>query len=137
MKFDLNDKVAIVTGASQGIGETIAVEMANSGAYVICLARNKDALDSTIDIIEKNGKKAAAFSCDISDNDQFNQIVKNVIDERDKIDILVNNAGITNDTLLMRMSNEQWDNVLDINIKITLIKYILFQLSNFATLSYL
>ena len=55
MKFDLNNKVAIVTGASQGIGETIAVEMANSGAYVICLARNKDALDSTINIIEKNG----------------------------------------------------------------------------------
>ena len=51
MKFDLNNKVAIVTGASQGIGETIAVEMANSGAYVICLARNKDALDSTINII--------------------------------------------------------------------------------------
>jgi len=55
MKFDLNNKVAIVTGASQGIGETIAVEMANSGAYVICLARNKNALDSTINIIEKNG----------------------------------------------------------------------------------
>ena len=54
MKFDLNNKVAIVTGASQGIGETIAVEMANSGAYVICLARNKDALDSTINIIESN-----------------------------------------------------------------------------------
>ena len=55
MKFDLNNKVAIVTGASQGIGETIAVEMANSGAYVICLARNKNALDATINIIEKNG----------------------------------------------------------------------------------
>ena len=117
MKFDLKNKVAIVTGASQGIGETIAVEMANSGAYVICLARNKDALDSTINIIEKNGKQAVAHSCDISNNDQFNQIVKNVIDEQGKIDILVNNAGITNDTLLMRMSDEQWDNVLDINLK--------------------
>ena len=117
MKFNLNNKVAIVTGASQGIGETIAVEMANSGAYVICLARNKDALDSTINIIEKNGKQAVAYSCDISNNDQFNHIVKNVIDEHDKIVILVNNAGITNDTLLMRMSDEQWDNVLDINLK--------------------
>ena len=76
MKFDLNNKVAIVTGASQGIGETIAIEMANSGAYVICLARNKDALDSTIKIIEKNGKQAAAYSCDILDNNQFNHIVK-------------------------------------------------------------
>ena len=117
MKFNLNNKVAIVTGASQGIGETIAVEMANSGAYVICLARNKDALDSTINIIEKNGKQAIAYSCDISNNDQFNQIIKSVIEEHEKIDILVNNAGITNDTLLMRMSDEQWDNVLDINLK--------------------
>ena len=93
MKFDLNNKVAIVTGASQGIGETIAVEMANSGAYVICLARNKDALDSTLNIIEKNGKQAAAYSCDISNNDQFNQIIKSVVKEHEKIDILVNNAG--------------------------------------------
>ena len=112
MKFNLNNKVAIVTGASQGIGETIAVEMANSGAYVICLARNKDALDSTINIIEKNGKQAVAYSCDISNNDQFNQIIKIVIEEHEKIDILVNNAGITNDALLMRMSDE-----LDINLK--------------------
>ena len=89
MKFNLNNKVAIVTGASQGIGETIAVEMANSGAYVICLARNKDALDSTINIIEKNGKQAVAYSCDISNNDQFNQIIKIVIEEHEKIDILV------------------------------------------------
>ena len=66
MKFDLKDKVAIVTGASQGIGETISVEMANSGAHVICLARNKDALDSTINIIDKNEKQAVAYPCDIN-----------------------------------------------------------------------
>ena len=62
-------------------------------------------------------ENSSAYSCDISNNDQFNQIVKSVIDEHEKIDILVNNAGITNDTLLMRMSDEQWDNVLDINLK--------------------
>ena len=117
MKFDLNDKIAIVTGASQGIGETIAVEIAKSGANVFCLARNKDALDSTINKIISNGDKASAYSCDISDNEQFNNIVTDIFKEYGSIDILVNNAGITNDTLLMRMSDDQWDSVLDINLK--------------------
>ena len=117
MKFDLNGKIAIVTGASQGIGETIAVEMAKSGANVFCLARNKNALDSTINKIISNGDKASAYSCDISDNEQFNNIVTNIFKEYGSIDILVNNAGITNDTLLMRMSDDQWDSVLNINLK--------------------
>ena len=117
MKFDLNGKIAIVTGASRGIGETIAVEMAKSGANVFCLARNKDALDSTINKIISNGDKASAYSCDISDNEQFNNIVTDIFKEYGSIDILVNNAGITNDTLLMRMSDDQWDSVLNINLK--------------------
>ena len=117
MKFDLNNKIAIVTGASQGIGETIAVEMAKSGANVFCLARNKNALDSTINKIISNGDKASAYSCDISDNEQFNNIVTDIFKEYGSIDILVNNAGITNDTLLMRMSDDQWDSVLNINLK--------------------
>ena len=117
MKFDLNDKIAIVTGASQGIGETIAVEMAKSGANVFCLARNKNALNSTINKIISNGDKAFAYSCDISDNEQFNNIVTDIFKEYGSIDILVNNAGITNDTLLMRMSDDQWDSVLNINLK--------------------
>ena len=117
MKFDLNGKIAIVTGASQGIGETIAVEMAKSGANVFCLARNKKALESTINKIISNGDKASAYSCDISDNEQFNNIVTDIFKEYGSIDILVNNAGITNDTLLMRMSDDQWDSVLNINLK--------------------
>ena len=117
MKFNLNDKIAIVTGASQGIGETIAVEMAKSGANVFCLARNKNALDSTINKIISNGDKASAYSCDISDNEQFNNIVTDIFKEYGSIDILVNNAGITNDTLLMRMSDDQWDSVININLK--------------------
>ena len=117
MKFDLNDKIAIVTGASQGIGETIAVEMAKSGANVFCLARNQNALNATINKIISNGDKASAYSCDISDNEQFNNIVTDIFKEYGSIDILVNNAGITNDTLLMRMSDDQWDSVLDINLK--------------------
>mgnify|MGYP001350793024 CR=1 FL=1 len=117
MKFDLNGKIAVVTGASQGIGKTIAIEMAKSGANVFCVARNKEALDSTIKKIIGNGDKASAYSCDILDNKQFNNIVTDIFKEFGSIDILVNNAGITNDTLLMRMSDDQWDSVLNINLK--------------------
>ena len=117
MKFDLNNKIAIVTGASQGIGETIAVEMAKSGARVFCLARNKEALDSTVNKIISNGDKASAYSCDISNNKQFSEIVTNIFRDQGSIDILVNNAGITNDNLVMRMSDDQWDRVLNINLK--------------------
>jgi 3-oxoacyl-[acyl-carrier protein] reductase len=117
MRFDLSNKTAIVTGASQGIGETIAIEMAKSGATVFCLARNKEALDATIKKITENGGKATAFSCDISNNDDFKSIVLNIVKENGSIDILVNNAGITKDNLLMRMSDDQWDDVLNINLK--------------------
>ena len=117
MRFDLSNKIAIVTGASQGIGETIAIEMAKSGATVFCLARNKEALDTTIKKITENGGKATAFSCDISNNDDFKAIILNIVKEYGSIDILVNNAGITKDNLLMRMSDDQWDDVLNINLK--------------------
>ena len=117
MRFDLSNKTAIVTGASQGIGETIAIEMAKSGATVFCLARNKEALDTTIKKITENGGKATAFSCDISNNDDFKAIILNIVKEYGSIDILVNNAGITKDNLLMRMSDDQWDDVLNINLK--------------------
>jgi 3-oxoacyl-[acyl-carrier protein] reductase len=117
MKFDLSNKTALVTGASQGIGETIAIEMAKSGATVFCLARNKEALDTTIKKITENGGKATAFSCDISNNDDFKSIILNIVKEYGSIDILVNNAGITKDNLLMRMSDDQWDDVLNINLK--------------------
>ena len=117
MRFDLSNKTAIVTGASQGIGETIAIEMAKSGAIVFCLARNKEALDATIKKITENGGKATAFSCDISNNDDFKSIILNIVKENGSIDILVNNAGITKDNLLMRMSDDQWDDVLNINLK--------------------
>ena len=117
MRFDLSHKTAIVTGASQGIGKTIAIEMAKSGAIVFCLARNKEALDATIKKITENGGKATAFSCDISNNDDFKSIILNIVKENGSIDIPVNNAGITKDNILMRMSDDQWDDVLNINLK--------------------
>jgi len=117
MRFDLSHKMAIVTGASQGIGKTIAIEMAKSGATVFCLAPNKEALDATIKTISEEGGKAYAFSCDISNNDDFKNISLNIFKNYGSIDILVNNAGITKDNLLLRMSDNQWDDVLNINLK--------------------
>ena len=117
MKFDLKNKNAIVTGASQGIGEIIALELAKSGARVICISRNKKALDETISRIANLGAKASAYSCDILDSDRFNKIITEIIEKQSTIDILVNNAGITKDSLLMRMSNKQWDDVININLK--------------------
>ena len=115
--FDLNDKIAIVTGASQGIGKTIARELSKSGAYVYCISRNKKALDSVVNNIIKNGGKSSSYACDISDSDKFKDIVGKIVKRHSKIDILVNNAGLTNDSLVMRMSIEQWDQVIDINLK--------------------
>ena len=117
MKFSLNNKIAIVTGASQGIGKIIAFELAKSGANVVCLSRNKEALDIIVNKIVENGGQASSFACDITKSETFIQIVKEIIGNYKKIDILVNNAGVTNDSLLMRMSNEQWDNVININLK--------------------
>ena len=117
MKFSLNNKIAIVTGASQGIGKIIALELAKSGANVVCLSRNQEALNILVDKIVENGGQASFFSCDITEPEIFTQIVKKIIKKYKKIDILVNNAGVTNDSLLMRMSNEQWDNVININLK--------------------
>ena len=117
MKFSLNNKIAIVTGASQGIGKIIAFELAKSDAHVVCLSRNKKALDIIVDKIVENGGQASSFACDITRSETFAQIVKEIIEKYKKIDILVNNAGVTNDSLLIRMSDEQWDNVININLK--------------------
>ena len=117
MKFSLNNKIAIVTGASQGIGKIIAFELAKSGAHVVCISRNKKAIESIVDKITINGGQASSFSCDISDSDTFSEIITGIIKENNRIDILVNNAGITKDSLLMRMSIEQWDDVINTNLK--------------------
>ena len=117
MKFNLNNKIAVVTGASQGIGKIIAFELAKSGAHVACISRNKKAIESIVDEITINGGQASSFPCDISDSDTLSEIITEIIKENSRIDILVNNAGITKDSLLMRMSIEQWDDVINTNLK--------------------
>ena len=115
--FSLQDKIAIVTGASQGIGKTTAELFSKSGAHVVCIARNEKKIKSLATTISKNGHSASYKSCDISDGDLFQNTIKSVINDYGKIDILINNAGITRDSLVLRMKSHQWDDVLNTNLK--------------------
>ena len=115
--FSLQDKIAIVTGASQGIGRTTAELLSKSGAHVVCIARNEEKIKNLANTISKNGHSASYNPCDISDGDLFQNTIKSVINDYGKIDILINNAGITRDSLVLRMKNNQWDDVLITNLK--------------------
>ena len=114
--FSLKDKIAIVTGASQGIGKTTAELFSKSGAHVVCIARNEEKIKNLANTISKNGHSASYIPCDISDGDLFQNTIKSVINDYGKIDILINNAGITRDSLVLRMKNHQWDEVLNTNL---------------------
>ena len=115
--FDLNNKVAIITGASQGIGRTIALVFAKSGANVICIARSESKIKKLCLEITDQGGQASPIACDVGDGDAFANAIKSVTNEYGKLDILINNAGITRDALLMRMNDTQWDEVLNTNLK--------------------
>ena len=115
--FSLSDKVAIVTGASRGIGKVIAQVFAMAGAHVVCVARSEDAIKSLADEINANDGSASHVVCDISDGEAFTTLIKDTAKEQGKLDVLINNAGVTQDNLLMRMKEEQWDTVLNINLK--------------------
>ncbi len=115
--LELTDKVALVTGASRGIGAGIAHHLAQAGATVVCISRSLPAVKAVADGIIAEGLKAAAFACDITSAGDVAELVKQITTEFSRLDILVNNAGITRDTLLMRMSENDWDTVLATNLK--------------------
>ena len=117
LTVDLTDQVAIVTGAARGLGQTIAVDLAASGATVACIDVNEELLTETVKSIEASGGKAAAFPCDVTDGDRVTQVVKEVAKQFGRLDILVNNAGVTRDNLVMRMKDDEWDLVLGINLR--------------------
>ena len=106
LSVDLSGKVAIVTGASQGIGRVCAVELGRSGATVICVARNAEKLNETVNEITEAGGTAEAMSCDVSDRESVESVVEGAKEKYDNIDILVNNAGITRDTLMPAMEDD-------------------------------
>ena len=110
-------RVAIVTGASRGIGRAIALRLARDGRHVVGVARSEGPLSELVSDIEAAGGSATAKTCDMSDFDAVAQLVEGVAEEFGRLDILVNNAGITRDNLLMRMSDDEWDSVIDTNLK--------------------
>ena len=109
-------RVALVTGASQGIGRACALELANSGAKVALCARNQEKLDQLAAEIKGSGGEATAFKLDVGSEDEIKSVVKAVIAQYGKVEILVNNAGITRDQLVMRMKRADWDDVLATNL---------------------
>jgi 3-oxoacyl-[acyl-carrier protein] reductase len=113
----LADKVAIVTGASRGIGREISVALARQGAKVVASARNADALADLVAEIKAGGGDAIAVAGNVALEVDANNIVEQAVAAYGRLDILVNNAGITRDGLLLRMRNEDWDAVLDTNLK--------------------
>jgi len=113
---DLSGQVAIVTGASRGLGKAIALELAANGARVACVARDKDKLSQTVAEIAQSGGNAEAFSCDVKDRITIDKLVDEVAEKWSRLDILVNNAGVTRDTLLPRMSDVEWDDVINTNL---------------------
>jgi 3-oxoacyl-[acyl-carrier protein] reductase len=114
---NLNDKVAIVTGASRGIGEAIAKQLSSCGAKIILIARNSDQLVAVKETIISKGGIAESMAGDVSNLNSFSEIVTNTIDKWGRIDILVNNAGIARDNIIMRMKEDDWDSVMNINLK--------------------
>ena len=114
---NLTDKVAIVTGASRGIGEAIAKQLSSCGAKIILIARNSDQLVAVKETIISNGGIAESIAGDVSNLNSISEIVTNTIDKWDRIDILVNNAGIARDNIIMRMKEDDWDSVMNINLK--------------------
>lgn len=113
----LEGKVALVTGGARGIGKAICERLAQEGASLAIVDIMQEVADATAAEFKAKGIKAAAFSANVAKPEDADNTVKAVIEEFGRIDILVNNAGITRDTLLMRMSEADWDAVIDVNLK--------------------
>jgi 3-oxoacyl-[acyl-carrier protein] reductase len=114
---ELQGKTAIVTGASRGIGRAIALRLAREGADIIAVATTLENAEKTAAAITGLGRKALPAAVDVSEFGEVENMVKSTLAEFGKIDILVNNAGITRDNLLIRMNQQQWDEVIEVNLK--------------------
>jgi len=117
IQVDLSGKTAIVTGASRGIGKAIALALGAAGAKVAGVARNEERLQETISAIKAAGGDGAAFVCDATDAEAVQKVVDSVVESMGRLDIMVNNAGITRDTLLPRMTDDDWDQVISTNLR--------------------
>src|SRR6185369_7324696 len=113
----LENQIAVVTGAGRGIGRAIALKFAQAGADVVCISRTQENSDKVAAEIKALGRKAWAHAVDVADANAVNTAAEKILADCGKIDILVNNAGVTRDGLLMRMSDADWDTVLNTNLK--------------------
>jgi len=117
---DLTDKVAVITGSSRGIGASIALKMARDGANIVLNYHSdssKKYIDDLIEKIKGFNREVIAIQADVSKMDEAKKLINEALDKFSKIDILVNNAGINSDNLLLRMSEDDWDKVMDVNLK--------------------
>jgi 3-oxoacyl-[acyl-carrier protein] reductase len=115
MQNELTGKIALVTGGSRGIGKGIADELAAAGARVAVVARDQGRAQAAAETLAGTGH--AGFGCDVSEDAAVEALIKNVEEQLGPIEILVNNAGVTEDNLLVRITNEAWDRVLDTNLR--------------------
>jgi len=113
----LKDKVALITGGARGIGQAIALGFAKEGADVVVADVNLEAAQKTASEIELLGRKALALEMDVTSYEKVEEGINKILDKMGKVDILVNNAGITKDNLLLRMSQAEWDAVINVNLK--------------------
>jgi len=112
-----NGKVAVITGAGQGIGEGIALRFSREGARVAVVDMNIEAAEDTAEQIKKAGGDAAPFQCDVSSFEQVNSMAAKVLEMFETVDVLVNNAGVIRDAQVKNMTEEMWDLVIDVNTK--------------------
>lgn len=115
--FDLENKIAVVTGSARGLGQAIAMKLASAGASIALCDLELDWLTESEELIKKIGVDVKSYSVNVADSNSVIDGIKKIESDFGKIDILVNNAGITKDGLLIRMSEDDWDQVLDVNLK--------------------
>lgn len=117
MEMTFQDKVVLVTGSARGIGRAIAESFAERGAIVVLSDYNSESLANAKQVFQEKKYTFLALPCDVTQEDQVNRLIEQIVSTYNRLDIVINNAGITRDTLLMRMKTEQWDAVINTNLK--------------------
>lgn len=116
IQVDLTGKNAVVTGATRGIGLGIAKALAKAGAAVACIGTNEEKLNASVASIVEEGGKAKAYVCNVADSAIVNETAKKILADFGRVDVLVNNAGVTRDMLVRRITDEQWNDVIGVNL---------------------